>query len=193
MAGYLLVALLWFGHSKTPLKTVEQLAEIARRSIVRITFPATDNEGNPQTHTCTGFVVDSARGLAVTAAHCITDGENFVDGEPTTVVRMKSDLALIRVPVMSKPPLRVRSDDPVLGEGIVSVGFGYGDLTVLSRGVAGYDSEDGYLYVDGPLIPGMSGGPILDARGEVVGVNQKSNSITGLACPPSEIRAFLKP
>ena len=38
----------------------------------------------------------------------------------------------------------------------------------------------------------MSGGPIIDMTGQVIGINQATSDIVGLACGAGEIREFLE-
>lgn len=154
------------------------------RSIVEIEF-AVDGE---QTHVCTGFVVDAARGQALTARHCVGN-ELTVDGQVSEVIKADETLALVKVPAMRKPPLEIRKKSISLGERVWSLGFGYGKMKVFSRAISGWVIKD--VILDGPLAPGMSGGPIVDKDGKVVGVNQASNQVLGIGCGYLEIRAFL--
>ena len=67
---------------------------------------------------------------------------------------------------------------------------GYGQPFNLVRHIAGLRDFD--LALDGPLIHGMSGGPIVERGGKVVGIGQSSDQQTGFGCGAEEIREFLK-
>lgn len=156
-------------------------------SIVRVETPNDEDPGNPII--CTGFVIEPHR--AITAAHCISDDSGFtVDGEESIAIKRDAHFALVSVSsaLGSKPALKlakqVRVQEPVL-----SFGFAWGDMFVLARNVAAFKGGD--FATDGPLAPGMSGGPTVNQAGEVVGLNQAANSIIGIMCGAGEIRAFL--
>ena len=75
---------------------------------------------------------------------------------------------------------------------MVSFGYGYGWMQVMQRHIASL--KDGDIFMDAPVAPGMSGGPIVDLQGRVVGLNQATdpNHTLTQACGVEEIRAFLK-
>lgn len=140
-------------------------------------------DGKPTT--CTGVMVAPRR--ALTAAHCVTpDAALLVDSVDALVMARTNSLLLVSAG--NKKPLKlgrkVRLQEP-----ITSFGYGWGEMTVLGRRVAVLHGED--FATDGPLAPGMSGGPTVNAAGELVGINQASNGVIGIVCGPAEIRAFL--
>lgn len=154
------------------------------RSIVRISYGASA--------VCTGFVVSATRGEALTAAHCLPqDGEDLiVDGELSYVVRQSDLFALVSVEKMKKPPLSIRKREAEVGEESFTFGYAWGQMLVFHRWVAGF--LEGDVAFDGPLAPGMSGGPVVDLKGDVIGINQASNDRVGVACGVKEIQAFLE-
>ena len=145
------------------------------RSMVQITY------GDRQF--CTGFVVSASRGVAVTADHCIPapGGEIFVDGKPSEVLKVARGIALVSVETMTKPSLSIRMTKPELGTPVTGYGYGYGDLMVIRRNVSGFKAFGldlrgaNIVAVDGPFVDGMSGGPLVDDDGRVVGVIQASD------------------
>lgn len=141
---------------------------------------------------CSGFVVDASRGLAITAEHCIVDNQIalLVDDLPSEVVRTSEWLALVKVPSMVKPPLKIAKKRPDLSVPTWGLGWAFGlKFLVLERAVAGYDGTD--LVVGGAFIEGMSGGPVVNDRGEVVGVIQGGVPAAAWLSGPDEIREFL--
>lgn len=133
----------------------------------------------------TGFVVDQ-RGVVVTNAHVVAGAERvdvqFADGSEvsgTVVGRDEAtDVAVISIPQSLPASAKWgNSDDLKVGDPVVAVGFPaaftLGAQPSISRGVvsqtvSGLGSQ--YLQIDASVNPGMSGGPLLDAKGQVVGV-----------------------
>lgn len=171
-------------QSSTNIPLIDQV----ERSIVKVETGDLDGQHG----ICTGFVVSASKGEVLTALHCVPEDEPlYVDGVPSTVVKRSETLALIEGPKMTKPPLSVKKGEAKVGEEIWSFGYAWGQLTVFHRWVAHFKDSD--LATDGPLAPGMSGGPMTDLKGEVIGINQAANDVVGIACGSNEIRAFLKP
>lgn len=155
-------------------RTVAQILQQTTPSILRIRVG--DTEG-------TGFVALQA-GQILTAFHVVgdaaanpvvvaSDGTRYqaavvgADGE--------RDLALLSVPALRTPPLAFASKATV-GESVFAVGYAAGlagDPSVTRGIVSAQRVENGmeYLQTDTPINPGNSGGPLLNERGEVVGVN----------------------
>lgn len=93
---------------------------------------------------------------------------------PGTVVRvdMTDDLAVVHVDLRLRP-LTVATARPRLGEGVMVVGSPLGLGGSISVGlVSGFRSIDGsdWVQFSAPISPGNSGGPVLNGRGEVIGV-----------------------
>jgi S1-C subfamily serine protease len=132
-------------------------------------------------------------GGAVQAAHSLY--VQFADGDrvPAKVVGydLYDDVAVIRVDpaqhVVSPVPLG-RSDRVVVGEPVAAIGSPFGDAGSLSVGVvsavkrsipsltaAAYDLVDA-IQTDAPINHGNSGGPLFNARGQVIGINAQISS-----------------
>lgn len=141
---------------------------------------------------CTGFVINAVIGEVLTAAHCVEKILILtVDGRPSKVLRSDEQFAVVTIEPMTKPALTLSPDKPRIGDRVAVTGFAWGDLLIhLGRGIAGYSKDD--LVFDGPLIQGMSGGPVTNASGDVVGLVQASNEYISIACSAEEIRKFLK-
>jgi 2-alkenal reductase len=164
--------------------------------------------------TGTGFVIDTA-GHIVTNAHVI-DGAvrievNFFDGR---IVRGQlvgadrdSDLAVIKVDVppetLTPVPLG-DSDSLFIGQSVVAIGSPFnqrwtmttGIISALERTIQGLSnfSIGSVIQTDAAINPGNSGGPLLNLRGEVIGVNSqiiseaRINSGVGFAIPSNLVR-----
>ncbi len=149
--------------------------------------------GGEKSMRCTGFVVDAAKGLALTAEHCVVkDAEAFlVDGEPSEVVKKSQWLTLFKVKPMGKPPLNIAKERSKIGDLTWGFGWAFGDVFLqLQRMVAGYDKTD--LVLDNAYIQGMSGGPVVNEKLEVVGLIQGGVPGGAWTSGIDEIRAFLK-
>lgn len=149
------------------------------------------------------FVIDPS-GFAVTNNHVVAGAasvEVFFDGvdEPvaaTVVARSEcSDLAVIDLAGDGYSTLAWSDDDVSAGLGIRAAGYPQGDpgLT-LTGGIVARVENDGstpwasiasLLRHDAELAPGNSGGPILDDRGDVVGVNVAASDSGRFAIPAS--------
>jgi hypothetical protein len=151
-------------------------------------------------YSCTGFQVAPDR--VMTAAHCVGD-DMKADGLPVKVVGASKyfDLALLqgsKAPLMMRPSLEFRERPVERFEMLKSLGYGYGwdRLTILDNKVmlVNYRVVDEVatgIIVQGGYIGGMSGGPLVDLTGKVVGVVQMSNNQIGFSVGTTVIRAFL--
>lgn len=122
-----------------------------------------------------------------------------------------SDLALIRVDPdgleLDPIPLSERSTFAV-GEPVAAIGSPFGENQSLSIGVISATDRTlegltnfgigGAIQTDASINPGNSGGPLLDSKGEVIGVNEQiasssgSNSGVGFAIPVTTVRFSLE-
>ncbi len=91
----------------------------------------------------------------------------------------KLDIALLKCAGDNYPTVTLGSDtEPILGEDVVALGFPsaaqLGDSVSLSKGIiSAFRTIDGvkYIQTDASLNPGSSGGPLVNVRGEVIGMN----------------------
>jgi len=148
-------------------------------------------------YSCTGFLI--ADQLVLTAAHC-TRGESMtVAGLAVhaTVADDYYDLALLTVPIHGTP-LLFREAPVVRFEALAAFGYAHGwtRITVAHVQVYHIDLIPGEGMRPGILvrpghIGGMSGGPLIDEQGLVVGIIQASNADLGYGVGVTLIRAFL--
>jgi S1-C subfamily serine protease len=140
---------------------------------------------------CSGAAIRTRRGpMVLTAAHCV-DGVDFVllaqrgwyrgrnEGVSNAVgARVQNvdedlDLALLTLPdALGVRPLDVGAQ-PLQGDPVICAGHPSGIGWLANYGhVSSIQPNESWYMVDCGLAPGMSGGPVLDANGRVVGVNQ---------------------
>lgn len=166
---------------------VADIAEKVNPAVVNIQSPSAEG-----TSLGSGFIVDES-GLVVTNLHVIRDalkngGDIMVVTSDTTRYSASvkgydesTDIALLEVKLNNKktPIARLGDSDKIrVGEWAIAIGSPYGlDHTVTlgiisakSRG--GLDGEyDDYLQTDAAINLGNSGGPLVNTKGEVVGIN----------------------
>lgn len=149
----------------------QRLVARAQQSIVRVTEEEPDGI---HTGTCTGFVV--LPNVVLTAAHCIGEHEK-VDGKPAHLLAFtpEYDIAMYAVPT-NKRPVQWAHEAPRTAETVTGLGYGMGKMTIVDAQVREVDSlvmewrgSPGLLVSPG-WVHGMSGGPVLNARGELVGM-----------------------
>lgn len=142
-------------------------------------------ESEPGKGTGTGFVVQ-ADGYLITCQHVVDDAADIevaIGGRkyPAKVVLedIDHDLAIIQIEANGLSTLPLANSDTVqVGEEVRAIGFPFasilGDNVKATRGtISGVNQENGrkVFQVDAGINPGNSGGPLVNERGEVVGVN----------------------
>ena len=146
-----------------------------------------------------GFMYDS-KGHIVTNHHVIQGANTiqvtFLDGNITsaTLVGMDiySDLAVIKVDpdiTTLHPVVLGSSSDLIVGEPVAAMGNPYGLSDTLTVGIISslertLEASGGYviidvIQIDAAVNPGNSGGPLVNVKGQVVGVNTAIQSATG--------------
>ncbi len=137
-----------------------------------------------------GVIIDGKRGFILTNAHVIAK-----TGTVTVVLKDKrefeaqivgadpdSDLALLRI--SSKTPLPSidmgNSDDLLIGETVIAIGNPFGFSNTVTTGVISalhrsIRTENlvfqDFIQTDASINPGNSGGPLLNIKGELIGIN----------------------
>ena len=150
-----------------------------------------------------GVIID-ARGFVLTNNHVIERADEIelalADGRTFKGVVIgrdpKTDLAVVKVETeQDLPVVRLGDSDTVqVGHWAVAIGnpFGLGQsLTVgvisgVGRGELGLSTFEDYIQTDASINPGNSGGPLVNIRGEVIGINTAINPIgrgIGFAIP----------
>lgn len=168
-----------------------QIYELSKESVILVTAKWQTLYGLEPFSSGSGFIYDR-EGHIITNNHVIEDAEaidvTFGDGTilPAELVGADpySDLAVIRVdgPADLLHPLPVgRSSELLVGESVMAIGNPFGLSNSMSLGIVSQlgrelDAPGNYkivdvIQVDAAINPGNSGGPLMNMRGEVVGVN----------------------
>ncbi|MBT6133543.1 MAG: serine protease [Flavobacteriales bacterium] len=152
---------------------VSELAKACKSSVVTIT--------NPSGHG-SGFFI-SSDGLLLTNAHVVEGYDrllvrlgNGIDFEPEVIsIDSDNDLALLKVPGSGYSPLSFAKESVLLGEKIVVIGTPAEESlsqSVTAGIVSGERLIEGKKMIqsDAGISPGNSGGPMLNMKGEIIGV-----------------------
>ena len=162
----------------------EELTEIVRKvgssTILIVTY---DKEGNP-TGQGSGFFI-SQEGEVITNRHVILNAMyaeiRTVQGEVYPITHVlaedkEGDIArvLVDIPRGKVKPLTVSVSTPEAGERIVVIGNPFGLEGTVADGIvsAVRDVSDfgRIIQITAPISPGSSGSPVVNMKGEVVGV-----------------------
>jgi serine protease Do len=176
------------------------IAHLADPSVVTITTVGEEEEISPFTRTVrrretkglgTGFVIDK-NGTILTNNHVVGDANTIQvklsDGRELEAKVIgtdpPTDVAVVRIEAKDVRPLTLGDSDALdVGDWVVAIGNPFGLSHTVSAGIVsakGRTKEDvqldpaGYydfLQTDASINPGNSGGPLLDLKGEVVGIN----------------------
>jgi len=179
-------------------QSIQDIYEAAAPGVVQVLSTVVDDsnpflepqEGQSQG---SGFVIDKA-GHIVTNYHVVqgaTDVEvSFSENEriPAKVVGVdpSTDIAVLEVDEQARAltPLQLGDSDAVtVGDAVVAIGNPLGLERTITAGIVSalqreITAPDGFaidkvIQTDAPINPGNSGGPLLNARGEVIGVNSQ--------------------
>jgi serine protease Do len=145
-----------------------------------------------------GWIIDSS-GLIVTNNHVIEGARTVTvtmeDGRAFKAVSVKADpdadLAVIRVDARDLPALSVSTNEKLqVGQWVVAVGNALGLGISATKGIVSAlnvsvsSSEgsalSGLIQTDAAINPGNSGGPMVNLKGEVVGINSIKISQVGV-------------
>jgi serine protease Do len=149
----------------------------------------------------TGFVVD-ADGYVVTSAQVVYGGGaievTLHDGRtvPVTVVRRDAStgVAVLKVDAGRLPVVTLGSSSSVrVGDAVLAVGGRRGERGELTAGTvrATGAATGGDLALDIPSTPNGAGAPLLDSRGEVIGVTVTSVGGPAAAVPIDRVKPVL--
>jgi len=112
-------------------------------------------------------------------------------------IDLANDLALVQTDYRPEGTLPLSSTTPVRGEGVYALGFPNRQAATVTQGLYNGPVERRYAsryHFTGPLNAGMSGGPALNARGEVLGVNvesRRNSQLVSYLVPVNALAALL--
>ncbi len=158
----------------------------------------------------TGCIIDK-NGTILTSAHVLEDGNDIIitmyNGEDYKAKVIKKfgeneDIALLRisVPYELKTVRFGDSGKIKVGEKVLAIGNPFGFKGTLTQGIISrIDYVKNRIQTDAAINPGSSGGPLLNAEGEIIGINQAiynpdnniSNIGIGFATPINLIKEYI--
>ena len=165
-----------------------------------------------------GVIVDGKRGLVITNCHVVRnaqavevglkDGRKF-PADPV-VLAPELDIAVLRIEAKDLPTLSLGDSGKLqVGDYVVAIGNPFGLGQTVTNGIIsatnrplGRGDSRGFLQTDAPINPGNSGGPLIDLRGDVVGINSAlfspsgneasaGNVGIGFAIPSNDVKRIL--
>ncbi len=141
-----------------------------------------------------GFIVD-ANGIILTNAHVVKDAKDvtvkLTDRREYRAKVLgadaKTDIAVLKIDARNLPVLALgNTKDLKVGEWVLAIGSPFGFENTVTAGVVSAkgrtlpdDSYVPFIQTDVAVNPGNSGGPLLNTRGEVVGINSQIYSRSG--------------
>lgn len=186
--------------------TISEIYEKTSPAIVSIEADVKDGLSSG-----TGCIIDP-KGLILTSSHVVTGapsvqvtlhtGEVF-KGEIISVMGKENDLALIKItPSKSLPVVSFGDSEKIrVGQKVLALGNPFGFNNTLTTGIVSrIDYAKKKIQTDAAINPGNSGGPIINIKGEVIGISQSiynpdnnvSNIGIGFAVPINEAKNFIK-
>lgn len=174
------------------------LAEHTLPSVVNISpyippSPSVRRQSDPNrsrpTNAGAGVIIDGEKGYIVTNSHVVRQSQKvqilLYGGEEMvgTVVGAdeETDLAVIKVESSKPLPSVLLGDSSKLkvGQFVVAIGnpyglhdtFSFGVISGLNRENVNISRYEDFIQTDASINPGNSGGPLLNIKGEVIGIN----------------------
>jgi serine protease Do len=145
-----------------------------------------------------GFVI-SSDGLIVTNAHVVEDADEvivkFSDRREFKAKIVgsdnRTDVAIIKIEATGLPAVKIGNPEALkIGEWVAAIGQPLGFENTLTSGIISAKARSSrggsstgelvpYIQHDAAVNPGNSGGPLFNARGEVVAINSMIATVSG--------------
>ena len=139
-----------------------------------------------------GFIL-TADGIIMTNAHVVDGAEQVIvtlTDKREFVARIigadrRTDVAVVKIEASGLPPVKLGDPNRLkVGEWVMAIGSPFGLENTVTAGIVsakGRDTGDylPFIQTDVAINPGNSGGPLINMRGEVVGINSQIYSRSG--------------
>jgi len=159
-------------------------------------FDRGPRDGEPRGRQSLGSgVIASPDGYIVTNGHVVADADEIVvrladhAEHKAKVIGLdaRTDLALLKIEASNLPALPFGDSDRLeVGEPVMAIGNPFGLEQTVTTGIVsakerfiGSGPYDDFIQTDASVNPGNSGGPLVDSRGTLVGINTAIFSQTG--------------
>lgn len=157
--------------------------------------PGNPNSGRSRSGIGSGVIIDSA-GIVLTNNH-------VVEGGGTVIVKTQDGREFIATEVLTDPQTDIavvkfdgnsslvaaqigNSDAMEVGDWVVALGQPFGLESTVTAGIVsaknrgiGITDRESFIQTDAAINPGNSGGPLVNLRGEVIGINTAISSSSG--------------
>jgi S1-C subfamily serine protease len=196
--------------------TAQSIYQQVSPGVVTITATVSSGPRGSGQAVGSGIVLDT-NGNILTNAHVIAGARQiqvtFSNGQTANATLVGSntsaDLAVIRVSVAasSLQPVTLGNSDSVrVGDAVYAIGSPFGLSGSLSQGIVSNLKQSGatsvgnlsgLIQTDAAINPGNSGGPLVNAQGEVIGINTSiespvdGNVGVGFAIPMNQVKQLL--
>jgi serine protease Do len=174
-----------------------------------------DSPRDPNVHGLGTGIIVSAQGYVLTNNHVVADADKITvrlpDGRVFPAKRVgtdpATDVAVLKIEGKDFPVAKLGDSDEIeVGESVLAIGNPFGlDQTITAgiisakgRNQVGVAEYENFIQTDASINPGNSGGPLLNLKGEVVGVNTAifgnsgGNMGIGFAIPINQARSVMK-
>jgi serine protease DegQ len=161
-----------------------------------------------------GVIVDARRGYVLTNNHVIGKAQEITvtlqDGRRLEGQLLgmdeQTDIALVQVEADNLVAAPIGDSDRLrVGDFVVAIGSPFGLSQTVTSGIVsalgrtglGIEGYENFIQTDASINPGNSGGPLVDLRGELVGINTAilapggGNVGIGFAIPSNMVRAVI--
>ncbi|MDO4426527.1 MAG: trypsin-like peptidase domain-containing protein [Moraxella sp.] len=151
-------------------------------------------QADDETNLGSGVVV-SADGYIITNAHVIDKADEIIvalsDGRKATAEvigsDVETDLAVIKVALSDLTPLAFKKSPVQVGDVTLAIGNPFGVGQTVTQGIVsatgrtglGVSTFEDFIQTDAAINPGNSGGALVDAYGELIGINTMIYSRSG--------------
>jgi serine protease Do len=139
-----------------------------------------------------GFILN-ADGYVMTNAHVVEGADEVIvtladkrEFKAKTIgADKRSDVALVKIEATGLPTVRLGDVSKLkVGEWVIAIGSPFGLESTVTAGIVSAKSRDTgdllpLIQTDVAINPGNSGGPLINMRGEVVGINSQIYSRSG--------------
>ncbi|WP_154724430.1 Do family serine endopeptidase [Thiothrix nivea] len=148
---------------------------------------ATSNGERQISGTGSGVIIHAQRGHILTNAHVIEGADaihvTLKDGRKYTAevvgVDPRADLAVLQIPAERLTAMRFGDSDRLrVGDFVVAIGNPYSIGQTVTSGIIsalhrnpGISEYENFIQTDAPINLGNSGGPLVNLRGELIGIN----------------------
>ena len=158
-------------------------------------FEEDNNDAQPESSLGSGVIV-SEQGLILTNEHVVASADEIevalADGRKLSAKVVGSDpdtdLAVLKVEGEKLPAITFAADEKLnVGDVVLAIGnpFGVGQtvtqgiVSALGRNHLGINTYENFIQTDASINPGNSGGALIDASGNLIGINSAIYSRNG--------------